>query len=707
MSLPRLVPSLVILALLGSPGPGRSENETTELSKTPVFEGGAVVTATRSEVSADRLPVEVSILDREEIAASGAHTMDDVLRQIPSFQLRREQSSEVASTIETSIAFRGLGGTSASRALVLLDGIPMNDPFQGYVRWGQVPVESVERVEVVRGGSVVWGNLGIGGTVNLLTTTRGMASERLTLEVGERSRQAVTAGMVRKHEATTVSLRGFYQSSGGYSRVSAEERGDVDLPVESDVWTVGVTADFSPSERTGLRVQGSWFDENRLNGTVVGDRDRSAALTVALGGQSTASATRYWSYHLFGNRLDVAGYRGRASRDRTRVTPSRDQYDIPTDSIGADLQLSVRPGRHELAFGGDVRWTEGEVDELSVWNGSRFTVDGQSGGTQTLAGLYVQDLVPVGERWTVYGALRWDRWESADGFVRSSDAETNARLETELFSTRSGSVVSPSLGATARVGDRSLIRFAAYGGFRAPTLNELYKPVIGPSGKIASNPGVAPEDLRGLEVGWSFQPRVSSEIGVTVFRAEVEGLIQNVTIGDAGDEPEVIPPCGEVAAGLTCRQRQNVGEMRSQGVELSARHEFRGGYRLRLSGLVQDAEIVSSPAQPQLEGKRVQQAPDWVGTLSFGGPLTERGSFNVSYRMVSDRFDDDLEEDYVGETRSLNLVLGWRLRQGLDASVQVVNALDRENPVGLNGGQTTVGPPRLVALTLRWVGGRP
>ena len=78
-------PSLVILALLGSPGPGRSESETTELSKTPVFEGGAVVTATRSEVSADRLPVEVSVLDREEIAASGAHTMDDVLRQSYNF----------------------------------------------------------------------------------------------------------------------------------------------------------------------------------------------------------------------------------------------------------------------------------------------------------------------------------------------------------------------------------------------------------------------------------------------------------------------------------------------------------------------------------------------------------------------------------------------------------------------------------------------
>ena len=106
-------------------------------------------------------------------------------------------------------------------------------------------------------------------------------------------------------------------------------------------------------------------------------------------------------------------------------------------------------------------------------------------------------------------------------------------------------------------------------------------------------------------------------------------------------------------------------------------------------------------------GKRVQQAPDWALNLAFGGPIGDRGSFDVSYRWVSDRYDDDVEEDYLGETRSVNASLGWRLREGLEAQLSVNNALDRFNPVGISAGSTYRGTPRLVGLALRWTPGRP
>jgi outer membrane receptor protein involved in Fe transport len=142
--------------------------------------------------------------------------------------------------------------------------------------------------------------------------------------------------------------------------------------------------------------------------------------------------------------------------------------------------------------------------------------------------------------------------------------------------------------------------------------------------------------------------------------------------------------------------------MRSEGLELSASFKSVRGFRLFASGVLQDAQIVSAPEQPQLVGKRVEQAADWVANVGVGGPFAERGSFQVSYRRVSDRYDDELEELYVGELASLDLFLGWRLREGLDATFKIVNALDRTNPVGVSGGRSEVGPPRLVALGLRW-----
>jgi outer membrane receptor protein involved in Fe transport len=687
---------MLVAALLA----GEADETTT--AKPAVFRDEAVVTATRFEAAADRLPVEVTVLGREQIASAAGHTVDDVLRRIPSFQLLREQSSEVSPNVKTSVAFRGLTGTSASRALVLLDGVPLNDPFQGYVRWSQVPQDSIERVEVVRGGSVVWGNLAIGGTIHLITRHADPDQSRFHLEAGERSRQATTLSYGRTlGTATRMRLQGSYQESDGYFRLPAGARTPVDTRIASDTATAAATFDFSPADRHELRAHGNWFDDDR-GLQLVTETERTDAWSLGFGGSSVGSGGGAWSWHLLANRVVASQYAVRANRSRTDVIPNRDQYDVPADSLAADAQWSRVFGRHELAIGGDSRFTRGEVDELADWDGARFTIDRRSGGDQTLSGLYAQDLLPLGDRVTLYGALRLDRWESAGGFRDALAAASGERLDETRFGTRSGSVASPSVGVTVRVGGRALARIAAYGGFRAPTLNELYKPVLGLNGTIESNPAAEPEKLRGIETGWQLLPRRGVDLAVGVFHTEVDGLIQNVTVGEAGETPRVIEPCGLIPAGLSCRQRQNVGRMRSEGLELSASWSTVGGLRLFGSATFQDAAIVSAPEQPQLVGKRVQQAADWVANVGVGAPFAGRGSFTLAYRRVSDRYDDDLEEDYVGELASLDLNVGWRLREGLDATLKVVNVLDRENPVGVTGGRSEVGPPRLFAVAVRW-----
>src|SRR5690242_13839088 len=128
------------------------------------------VTATRTETRVADTPASVVVLSREALQASAAPTLDDALRQVAGFTLFRRTGSRVANPTAQGVSLRGVGASGASRALVLEDGIPLNDPFGGWVYWDRVPREAVGRLEVVRGGvSDLYGSQAMGGVINVLT----------------------------------------------------------------------------------------------------------------------------------------------------------------------------------------------------------------------------------------------------------------------------------------------------------------------------------------------------------------------------------------------------------------------------------------------------------------------------------------------------------------------------------------------------------
>jgi outer membrane cobalamin receptor len=109
------------------------------------------------------------VLAPEDLSTTAALALDDALRQVPGFSLFRRSGSRTANPTTQGVSLRGVGASGASRALVLEDGIPINDPFGGWVYWGRVPRESVNRVEVVRGGaSHLYGTDALGGVINFI-----------------------------------------------------------------------------------------------------------------------------------------------------------------------------------------------------------------------------------------------------------------------------------------------------------------------------------------------------------------------------------------------------------------------------------------------------------------------------------------------------------------------------------------------------------
>ena len=152
------------------------------------------VTAGRTETRLGDTAESVVVLGRADIAASAALTLDDTLRQVPGFSLFRRSGSRVANPTSQGASLRGVGPSGASRTLVLLDGVPLNDAFGGWVYWSRVPRAAIERVEVLEGGaSDLYGSAALGGVVQALgrTDETAVARRRLARKRGDRGRVRV------------------------------------------------------------------------------------------------------------------------------------------------------------------------------------------------------------------------------------------------------------------------------------------------------------------------------------------------------------------------------------------------------------------------------------------------------------------------------------------------------------------------------------
>ena len=122
------------------------------LSPASLFEE-VTVTPTRSEQRLGDTPASVTVLDSQQIEQSAAVVADDVLRQVPTFSLFRRTSSMAAHPTAQGVSLRGIGPSGVSRTLVMIDDVPFNDPFGGWVYWTRVPLGAVDRIYLVDGST--------------------------------------------------------------------------------------------------------------------------------------------------------------------------------------------------------------------------------------------------------------------------------------------------------------------------------------------------------------------------------------------------------------------------------------------------------------------------------------------------------------------------------------------------------------------------
>lgn len=589
---------------------GRAEEVTVTASRGP----------TRLEDTASR----VVVLSREEITATPALTVDDALRQVPGFSLFRRSGSRVANPTAQGASLRGVGPSGASRTLVLADGVPLNDPFGGWVYWSRVPAAALDRLEVVEGGaSELYGSAALGGVVQAFSRSETPA---VTVEAsgGNESTGALSLFASGRKGDWGARFAGEAFTTDGYVQVAEDERGSVDTPAGASHLNGVATVDrrFSPNATAFLR--GSVFGESRENGTPlqVNDTDLqelSGGANAPLGGGALAARAWYGTQSYRQTFTSVAA-------DRESENLTRWQR-VPTTSAGGSLVWSRTFGARYAFVGGlEGRFVRGRSDETGYVR-QQATTQASAGGRQVTWALFGEGRVPLGSRTTVTLGARVDRWTESEGFSKSTPLTTGTATST-TYDDRDVTAVSPRATVVFRATSNLRLTAAGYGAFRGPTLNELYRSFRVGDTLTLSNPALTEERLAGGEAGLAYATRDERvRVRLLGFVARLEDPVANVTLRST--------------PALITRQRQNLGRTRSQGLEVEGDFSLASRLRASLGYAFVDATVTDFPKDTTLVGNDVPQVPRHQATLQLRYDDPRRLSAAVQMRASSRQFEDD------------------------------------------------------------------
>lgn len=670
---------LAALACVGS----QASAGTDEVTELPPL----VVAATRVPQAADTVPLAVDLIDADALTRHPGQPLDETLRSSAAFSLFRRSSSLTANPTAQGVSLRGIGPSGAGRALVLLDGVPVNDPFGGWVVWSKLPIESLERVEIVRGGgSAAWGPAALGGVIHLVSRPPAATpTGRVNATLGDYSTRAITlhADLPSGTTSDRFAVDAAAFATDGVHLV--RDPGAIDTAADSRHARAGLRWSRIVSPIATVSADLRLWEEERGNGTPYQrNESRESRLVLALDGQPTAGPI--WRVAAHAQRNDYASTFSALSANRATETPANDQYEVPATSGGLSAQTTwgdpadLAEGHGTVTtLGVDGRHTVGKTREAYFYNGSRFTRDRRAGGAQSFAGVFAQHSRALATDLSLHSGARYDVTRQSDGFLRETIDATGVRLRDDTYATRAEDAFSPSLGLSWRPADGWVLRGAAYGAYRLPTLNELYRPFRIGTITTEANPGLRPETLRGVEAGLE---RTAADglarLRATLFQNDLHDAVGNVTVN------------------ATTRRRENLDHVRVRGLELGGSWRPTRTVELEADYLLSDARVLDGGVfAPALDGRRLAQTPRHTVALGAHWQASSRLAMDARWRWLDVQFEDDLNTLPLAAATRLDVAvhyvpaLNWRL------TVAVDNVTDATIETGrTSAGVVSIAPPR-------------
>jgi outer membrane receptor protein involved in Fe transport len=675
-----------------------------------------VVSAARAPQPAENAAATVRVLTADDLARGPAVTLDGALRALPAFGLFRRADSLAANPTAQGVSLRGLGPSGASRSLVLLDGVPLNDPFGGWVAWTKLPRDGAWRAEIVPGGgATAWGNAALGGVVQILTapepfspTHPNVASARLSASGGSFGTREAEFSATTPAGGGEARLLGRAFATDGYTLVAPERRGAIDTPAWSrHRWIAAGWRRAPGSDALGIAVNARAFDETRGNGTpYTGNRSREQFASVALRGQPETGFA--WDATAYAQAQTFASTFSSVNAVRTTETPASDQHTVPASAFGAAWTGSWRGNAGaRTSAGADLRLVRGETREYFTYAGGRFARERIAGGRQSFAGLFLLREQALAQAWRAIGGLRGDLWRDEAGMRRETDRDSGAVLRNDSFSSARGSELSPYAGLVWTPATGWRFRANAQHAFRRPTLNELYRPFRQGANVTEANPLLRTERATSGEIGAEWTGVLSPTAGTltlsaTGFANDLRDAVANVTIARG---PGTFPVVGTLPAGGLGRQRLNLERIRVDGLELSAAWRPTPALTLDAAVLFNDATVRSAPVARTLEGRRLAQVPRRSATFSAAWRAPSGLMISGRARALGRQFEDDENQLVLGAALVADATVSVPAGRRAELFLSVENAGDTRIETGRGAdGVVNVAGPRAwrAGLRARW-----
>ena len=612
------------------------------------------------------------VIDREQLVSVPSGRIEDALASVAGFQQFRRSDSRSANASAQGATLRALGGNATSRALVLLDGVPMSDPFFGYIPFSAIAPERLSQIRVTRGGgSGPFGTGALAGTIEMesagIDQLDGIAGQALVNDRGE-TELSGSAG-ARLGSGFLVASGRWDRGKGFYTTPEAD-RVPLSARAAFDGWSAQIRGVAPVSDEIELQVRGlAYRDERtlRFEGADSSIEGQDASLRLVGRGEWEFDALAYLQARNFTNVVVSS----------TRFVPVLDQRNTPATGLGGKLELRPPVGdAHVLRVGMDFRRAEGELFEtaISAFSGN-VTARRNAGGTNTDLGLFLEDDWTLGRLVLTLGA-RLDRWTIRDGFYTERDA-SGELLSTDSFADRAGWDVSFRGGVLYRANDVVALRAAAYSGLRLPTLNELYRPFVVFPVVTQANAALENERLEGFEAGIELTPNPAVALSLTAFDNRVKNAVANVTIAE------------------NLRQRRNIDAIQSRGLEASLGATL-GAFSLDASAVWTDAEAKGSGFAAALDGNRPSQTPRFTGGATLSWTPADDWLLSATVRHVGAQFEDDLESNVLPAVTSLDAFVQVPMTPSIALVLRGENLTDEAIVTRNQSGSIDLGVPRTV-----------
>jgi outer membrane receptor protein involved in Fe transport len=481
-----------------------------------------VVTANKVDEPVEKISKHVTVITSEDIRESSATNISDLLAQESGINVRSALGNDKQAVVD----IRGMGDTAASNVIVMVDDLMINAPDQSGLSLSSIPIEQIERIEIVRGaGSVVYGSGAVGGVINIITKKPGKVhSAQLYSSLGSYKTVDNRVSFGGSLKSVNLDLNAGLYNSDGYRDNGFFRKKDI-----------SAKSNYEFNDRFSFNASGFYYeDDYGLPGPVSKEDVNSRSRRVNTDRPNDSGETSEWrgrfeldmDFEKWGALNLKRGYLSRDNRYIIGLNPQISRSD-QKDKIDEDTRQFDLNYVKNYAFGGNQQMFQLGIDHYKTEYYREERSDGPRKNSETESfGIFINNRWSVFENLTLNAGSRFNHYQGQfrtderklfdDEKIWVNGDTTKSEWENSAY----------SIGFTYSISQETTF-FSSYAtSFRIPNVDEFAE----------SEKGLKPQEGVHVEVGARRQFGSFISMSIALFDIRIDDEIYYSDINRNYDE---------------------------------------------------------------------------------------------------------------------------------------------------------------------------